>query len=391
MKKFLVEENMELKAKIKVFGVGGGGGNAVNNMISTGLSSVDFVVANTDAQALAQSKAEVKIQLGRKLTNGLGAGANPAIGLESAQESAEQIKKEIEGYDMVFITAGMGGGTGTGAAPVIADMAREAGALSVAVVTKPFPFEGPARMKKASEGIERLSQQVDTLIVIPNEKLLSLGGKMMLTDGFRKADEVLLNGVRGISDLINVPGLINLDFADVRAIMTNMGRAIIGSAITSGEDRAMQAADQAINSPLIEDVSIAGARGILINVTGGEDLTLPEINEISCVVSKDIHPEANMIFGAVIDKEMEGYLSVTVIATGFEKKAGRPVWGNRTNSNGYGRRAANADNYDRPTVERRRNAAEKVRLPEIVSGGESDSDISVYDRPTFLRSERSSF
>jgi cell division protein FtsZ len=309
-------------AKILVFGTGGGGGNAVNTMIAGNLDGVEFVAANTDMQALQANMAPVKIQLGDHLTKGLGAGANPEVGRKSAEESVQLIADTMNGADMVFVTAGMGGGTGTGAAPVIAQIAREAGALTVGVVTKPFGFEGRRRARQAEEGIARLEEAVDTLIVIPNNRLLEVvGANTSMIDAFRKADEVLLNAVQGISDLMTVPGLINVDFADVRTIMSKQGRALMGSGVGTGKRRAAEAAEMAISSPLLEDVSIHGATGILINITGGPDLGLHEVNEASSLIQMAAHEDANIIFGSVIDPNIGDEVRITVIATGFDRAA----------------------------------------------------------------------
>ncbi|MBA3539127.1 MAG: cell division protein FtsZ [Deltaproteobacteria bacterium] len=314
----LIEFDDVSHAKILVIGVGGGGGNAVNTMISGNLDGVEFVVANTDMQALEANMAPHKIQLGNALTKGLGAGANPEVGRRSAEESMQQIADLISGADMVFVTAGMGGGTGTGAAPVIAQIARDCGALTVGVVTKPFGFEGKKRGRQATEGIERLEQSVDTLIVIPNNRLLALVGQSTsMVEAFRKADSVLLNAVQGISDLMTVPGLINVDFADVRTIMSGMGRALMGTGVGTGKKRSTEAAEMAISSPLLEDVSIDGATGILINITGGPDLTLHEVNEASSLIQQAAHEDANIIFGSVIDPNLSEEVRITVIATGF--------------------------------------------------------------------------
>ncbi len=316
----LIEFDELNHAKILVIGVGGGGGNAVNTMIAGNLDGVEFVVANTDMQALDANLATHKIRLGNALTKGLGAGANPDVGRRAAEESMQQIADCIAGADMVFVTAGMGGGTGTGAAPVIAQVARECGALTVGVVTKPFGFEGKKRNKQAMEGIARLEAAVDTLIVIPNNRLLSLvGAQTAMVEAFRKADSVLLNAVQGISDLMTVPGLINVDFADVRTIMSDMGRALMGTGIGSGKRRAIEAAEMAISSPLLEDVNIEGATGILINITGGPDLTLHEVNEASSLVQNAAHEDANIIFGSVIDPNLTDEVRITVIATGFDR------------------------------------------------------------------------
>ena len=305
-------------ACIKVIGIGGGGGNAVNTMIASGLRGVEFVVANTDAQALANNLAPVKLQLGE----GLGAGAKPEVGCARAEENADRIREQLSGADMVFITAGMGGGTGTGGAPVVGRLARELGALSVGVVTKPFSFEGKRRGRQAEDGIAQLQDAVDTLIVIPNERLLAtVARQTSMLDAFRSADDILLQAVRGISDLVTVHGLINLDFADVRTIMSEMGMAIMGSGTARGENRAIEAAQRAISSPLLEDLSIRGARGVLINITGSADLALHEINDASSLIQEEAHEDANIIFGAVIDESMGDELRITVIATGFGQSA----------------------------------------------------------------------
>ncbi len=307
---------------IKVIGVGGGGGNALNTMIEGGVEGVDFIVANTDCQVLEASLAGIKVHLGKNLTKGLGAGANPEIGRAAALEDAQRVAEVLSGADMVFVTAGMGGGTGTGAAPVIAQIARDVGALTVGVVTKPFMFEGSQRKKKASGGIAELSKAVDALIVIPNDRLVSLAGmKMTLKDAFSMVDNVCLNAVRGISDLVIAPGLINVDFADVRTIMTGMGRALMGTGYGSGDKRAIEAAQQAISSPLLEDVSINGATGILLNITGGPDLTLAEMNEACSLIADAADPDANIIFGSVIDAHAGDQVRITVIATGFNGHA----------------------------------------------------------------------
>ncbi len=315
---FELEENTEFGASIKVVGVGGGGNNAVTTMIESGLSGVEFVVANTDRQALNANKADTKIQLGAELTKGLGAGANPDIGKRAAIESYNEIVENLEGADMVFVTAGMGGGTGTGGAPVIAKIAKELGALTIGVVTRPFSFEGRKRQRHADHGLSELRDNVDTLIVIPNQKLLTISGeKTPLLDTFKKADEVLLHAVQGISDLINIRGLINLDFADIRTVMANQGMALMGTGRATGENRAVEAATNAISSPLLENVSIDGAMGIIINVTGGTDLSLYEVNEASTLITEAAHEDAEIIFGAVIDENFTDEIRVTVIATGF--------------------------------------------------------------------------
>lgn len=305
-------------ANIKVVGVGGGGGNAVDRMIEAGVSGVDFIVANTDAQALGRSRAPVKIQIGSKVTKGLGAGAKPEIGRESALEDTNALLEHLEGADMVFVTAGLGGGTGTGAAPIIASLASELGALVVAVVTSPFSFEGPRRRRNATSGLRELKGSVDTVITISNDKLLAtVGDETPFTEAFRIADDVLRQAVQGISDLINVPGVINLDFADVKTIMEGMGVALMGSASASGESRAVEAAQGAISSPLLEEANINGARGVLLNIVGGPDLTMSEINEAASLIHQACDPDAEIIFGAVTDEKLTGSVTVTVIATGF--------------------------------------------------------------------------
>ncbi len=311
---------MDQLAKIKVIGVGGGGNNAVNRMIEIGVKGVEFIVANTDLQVLNNSQAPVKIQIGTELTNGLGAGANPSIGREAALESKEEIKKALADADMVFVTCGMGGGTGTGAAPIIADIAQELGALTVGIVTKPFSFEGKKRMKQALEGLEELKKHVDTLIIIPNDRLREIIDKTTpLLDSFKEVDNILLRGVQSISDLIAFPGLINLDFADVKTVMENRGNALIGIGIGVGEGRASEAARQAVASPLLE-TSIAGATDAIINVTGGSNLTLFEVEEATEVIRQSANTDINMIFGAVINENLNDEIVVTVIATGFEEK-----------------------------------------------------------------------
>ncbi|MEY4617275.1 MAG: cell division protein [Pseudomonadota bacterium] len=325
---FELEENINIGANIKVVGVGGGGNNAVSTMIDSGMNGVEFIVANTDRQALAAHKAKNRIQLGSELTKGLGAGANPDIGRRAAIESYNDIVEKIEGADMVFVTAGMGGGTGTGGAPVVAKIARELGALTIGVVTKPFVFEGKKRQKHADLGLQELKENVDTLIVIPNQKLLSISSERTpLLETFKKADEVLLQAVKGISDLINIRGLINLDFADIRTVMSSRGIALMGTGSARGENRAVEAATAAISSPLLENISIDGATGIIINVTGGPDLSLYEVNEASTLITESAHEDAEVIFGAVIDDTLGDEIRVTVIATGFEysqqKEAGQ--------------------------------------------------------------------
>lgn len=314
------DENQNMAAKVKIIGIGGGGNNAINTMIHYNLTGVEFIAANTDAQALAANLAPIKLQLGANLTKGLGAGANPEIGRKAALEDIDQIREALRGADMVFITAGLGGGTGTGGAPVVAEVARELGALTVAIVTKPFHFEGKKRMKQAEEGLANLKMTADALITIPNQRLLSICGKnMTLLEAFKKADEILYHAAKGISDIIVGAGIINLDFADVRTIMSETGMALMGTGIASGENRSIEAAQRAISSPLLEDISIEGARGLLINITGGENMTLSEINEATSLIQKEAHEDANIIWGMVIDPEMKEEIRVTVIATGFGK------------------------------------------------------------------------
>ncbi|MEZ4750128.1 MAG: cell division protein FtsZ [Bdellovibrionota bacterium] len=314
----IVEKEQSKGAKIKVIGVGGGGSNAVTTMINLGLGGVEFIAANTDAQALDKNPAATHIQLGNELTKGLGAGANPEIGKKAALEDSSKVSELLYGTDMVFITAGMGGGTGTGGAPIIANIAREAGALTVGVVTKPFNFEGKKRRKNADQGIHELREAVDTLICIPNQRLLYIANETTsMVECFKKADEVLYQAVKGISDLINIRGLINLDFADVRTVMSAKGMALMGTGVASGENRAVEAAKKAIASPLLEDVSINGATGIIINITGGPDMTLFEVNEASSLITEEADENAEIIFGSVIDEELKDEIRVTVIATGF--------------------------------------------------------------------------
>src|SRR5271169_1847627 len=311
-------------ARIKVIGVGGGGNNAVNRMIDSGMEHIEFIVANTDLQALRMSRAATKIQFGVKLTNGLGAGANPEIGRKAALEDSDKIIEVLEGADMVFVTAGLGGGTGTGAAPIIASLASEMGALTVAVVTKPFAFEGKRRMQQAERGIAELMESVDTTIVIPNEKLLAVAENAGFFESFRIADDILRQGVQGISDIITIPGIINRDFADVKAIMAGMGYAVMGTATAAGEHRTVEAAQRAIASPLLEAGAIDGARGILINITGSNSLKLAEVQQACTIIQGAAHEDANIIFGAVLDEKMKDAVKITVIATGFREAEMRP-------------------------------------------------------------------
>jgi cell division protein FtsZ len=317
---FELEESVTQNARMKVIGVGGGGGNAVNRMIAEHLQGVEFISVNTDAQALINNKADIKIQIGKKLTRGLGAGARPEIGRQAVEENRDEVQRCIAGSDLVFVTCGMGGGTGTGAAPIIAGMAREMGILTVGIVTKPFLFEGKKRMRAAEMGISELRKHVDTMIIVPNERLMAVVGKgVTFQDALKKADEVLLNATRGISEVITKPGLVNVDYADVRTVMQNGGSALMGTGIGRGEARAMEAAQQAISSPLLDNISINGATGVLLNMTGGEDLTLGEVHQISEIVHDAVGEEAELIFGAVLEPSMQGEIRVTVIATGFDK------------------------------------------------------------------------
>lgn len=378
------DENRNVAAKVKAIGIGGGGCNAINNMISSGLTAVEFIAANTDAQALSASKAPLKLQLGAKITKGLGAGANPEIGKKAALEDIDMIRDALRGADMIFITAGLGGGTGTGGAPVVAEVAKEMGALTVAIVTKPFIFEGKKRMKQAEEGVINLRMTADTLITIPNQRLLSISGKSMsLLEAFGKADEVLLHAAKGISDLIAFHGLINLDFADVRTIMSEMGMALMGTGTSSGDNRAVEAAQKAISSPLLEDISIEGAKGLLINVTGSSSMTLNEVNEASVLIQKEAHEDANIIFGAVIDEQIGDEIRVTVIATGFGRMEERMLPHLKKVSPIS---LSLRDNLDVPTYLRK----EREKSPEAKPEGVDELpsyDEEHYDIPTFLRKQ----
>ena len=363
-------------AVIKVVGVGGGGSNAVQHMVGASIEGVDFICANTDAQALKSSTARTALQLGANITKGLGAGANPSVGKQAAIEDRDRIREVLEGADMVFITAGMGGGTGTGGAPVVAEVAKELGALTVAVVTKPFPFEGRRRLHIAEEGIRDLTQYVDSLITIPNEKLLTvLGKELSLLEAFKAANDVLLGAVQGIADLITRPGLINVDFADVRTVMSEMGMAMMGSGTATGADRARRAAEAAISSPLLEDVNLAGARGILVNITAGMDMTIGEFDEVGGAVKEFASEDATVVVGTVIDPELTDELRVTVVATGLGARMERPV------KPVPAKKPDGSTDYaelQRPTVIRKQAVGQQFR-----SGGESDMDY--LDIPAFLR------
>lgn len=372
-------------ARIKVVGVGGGGCNAINTMVGFAPEGVEFVAANTDSQALSLSKAQTRLQLGNRLTRGLGAGANPHVGRDAALETMDQIKEVLQGADMVFVTAGMGGGTGTGASPIICEAAREAGALTVAVVTKPFPFEGGKRIRQAEDGLKELRKVCDTLIVIPNQRLLEVVDRNMpMVQAFKVADDVLRQAVQGIADLILIPGLVNVDFADVRTVMSYTGRAVMGMGVSKGEKRAVQAAHQAISSPLLEDSSIEGARGVLINITGGMDLTLHEVEEASTLVREAADPDANIIFGSVIHEQCEDDVKVTVIATGFEKEVSVPTVSDHlihepaTPSKVQPVRSTNGRAADRPALLKNMGLFEHARK----KGYTAEDD---WDVPTFLR------
>ncbi len=366
-------------AKIKVVGVGGGGGNAINTMISYNLQGVDFVAANTDAQALRANASPVKVQLGTEATRGLGAGADPEVGRLATQEAREEIHQYLEGADMVFITAGLGGGTGTGGAPIVAEIARDMGALTVAVVTKPFQFEGKKRCAQADDGIAELRKIVDTLIVVPNQRLLSLGGRgLCIPDAFKKADEILYNAVKGISDLITVPGLINLDFADVKNIMSGMGMALMGTGTASGESRAVEAAQKAISSPLLEDNTIQGAQGVLLNITGSPDITLFEVNEASTLIQSEAHEDANIIFGIVIDESLRDEIRITLIATGFDGSLGKkrlPLHGINLGA------SAGDDPLKEPAWKRKQVSLEGMKVVKLGLIDDSDD----LEKPAFLR------
>lgn len=376
---FEIVDSVTENAVIKVIGVGGGGGNAVANMVRAGVEGVEFIAANTDAQVLAKTGARTLLQLGPTITKGLGAGANPEVGRQAAMEDRERIQEVIRGADMLFITAGMGGGTGTGAAPVVAQVARELGILTVAVVTRPFSFEGAKRMQVAREGIADLAKHVDSLITVPNERLLAvLGKKISLLDAFKAADDVLHNAVAGIADLITRPGLINVDFADVRTVMAEMGVAMMGSGTANGDDRARMAAEKALRSPLLDDVDLAGARGILVNVTGGPKLSIGEFQEVGETVREFASDEATVVVGMVIDPEMDEDIRVTVVATGLGRPAARveepPVRLVQRNASGE----VNYGDLDRPAITRKRSLPERG-----ARAGENDLDY--LDVPAFLR------
>ena len=382
---FELDENRAMGAKIKVIGIGGGGCNALNTMIDLKLEGVEFIAANTDAQVLKISPCPVKIQLGEMITGGRGAGADPEIGRKSTLESVDQIREALDGADMVFITAGLGGGTGTGGAPIVANIAKELGALSVAIVTKPFQFEGRKRQVQAEQGWHELNRYADTLITIPNQRLLAISGKNMpLLEAFMHADEILHQAAKGISDLILVPGLINLDFADVKTIMSEMGMAMMGMGVASGENRAIEAGQRAISSPLLEDISIHGAKGILINITGGADMTLHEVSEASSLIQKETHEDANIIFGAVIDERMDGKIRVTVIATGLGEEEEKQERHRRLQVIPE----ESMEDMDIPTFLRRGKNIDEFSDFRFHKAAESYPEIEErYDVPTFMRKQ----
>ena len=385
---FKLEEDKPLATIIKVIGVGGAGTNAVNRMIATGMAGVEFIVANTDAQALRSSLAPVKVQLGGHLTKGLGAGANPNVGRDAALEDREKLAEMLKGADMIFIAAGMGGGTGTGAAPVIAEVAREVGALTVGIVTKPFSREGKQRMAKADEGVKALKQHVDSLIIIPNDRLISIAPRSLgILDAFKPADDVLRQAVQGISDLITTSGFINVDFADVKAIMSERGMAMMGIGIASGDNRANEAAIKAISSPLLEDIDVSGAKGVLVNITGSASMTMDDFDAVNKTVHEKVHEDANIIIGVVIDEGMGDSIKVTAIVTGFGDRfceTDRP----RNSFTAVGavpKQNTTVVSIDTPTFIRDRQKAEQPVRPTRHVGSVSFDDEDAYDIPTFLR------
>lgn len=376
---FMFDESIDQNAKIKVIGVGGGGGNAVNTMIAQNMHGVDFIVANTDAQALRTNQAPTKVQLGSQLTKGLGAGANPNVGRDAAMEDRDRLSATLAGADMIFIAAGMGGGTGTGAAPIIAEAAREAGALTVGVVTKPFSREGKQRLAKAEEGIRDLKKHVDSLIVIPNDRLLGLAGKSMsILDAFKPSDDVLRQAVQGISDLITTHGMINVDFADVRAIMSERGMAMMGIGMASGENRAVDAATRAISSPLLEDIDISGAKGVLVNISGSSSMTMEEFDAASRVIHEKVHEDANIIVGLVIDEDLGDTIKITAIATGFGDRF--EIEKSRQEMRKVSPIAARGESREVPTFMRERRDVAPRQSSFLV-----DEYDEQYDIPTFLR------
>ncbi|WP_129127338.1 cell division protein FtsZ [Geomonas oryzae] len=379
---FQFDESIDQSAKIKVIGVGGSGGNAVNTMMAVGITGVDFIVANTDAQALRMSKAPVKIQIGTQLTKGLGAGANPNVGREAALEDKDKVSESLKGADMIFVAAGMGGGTGTGAAPIIAEIAREQGALTVGVVTKPFTREGRQRLAKGEDGIKELKKHVDSLIVIPNDRLLGLAGKSMsILDAFKPSDDVLRQAVQGISDLITQSGLINVDFADVKSIMSERGMAMMGIGLGAGENRAVDAALKAISSPLLEDIDISGAKGVLVNISGSSAMTMDEFDAASKVIHEKVHEDANIIVGLVIDETLGETIKVTAIATGFGDRFDLDKGRHEMKNVSSLVKPQPEINREIPTFIREKHQRETVRQQRSFMMDDEDQ----YDIPTFLR------
>lgn len=378
---FEFDESIDQSAKIKVIGIGGGGGNAVNTMIDCELHGIDFIVANTDAQALRMSKAPVKIQLGGQLTKGLGAGADPNVGRDAAAENREQLAEVLKGADMIFIAAGLGGGTGTGAAPVIADVAKEIGALTVGVVTKPFTREGKLRLAKAENGVRELKKHVDSLVIIPNDRLLGLAGKSMsILDAFKPSDDVLRQAVQGISDLITTSGLINVDFADVKAIMSERGMAMMGIGLATGENRAVEAATKAISSPLLEDIDISGAKGVLVNITGSSSMTMDEFDAASKVIHEKVHEDANIIVGLVIDESLGEMVKITAIATGFGDRF--DLEKSKSELKSVVSPASEEVNREIPTFKRIERQQREVPMKQRAFFMDEEDQ---YDIPTFLR------
>lgn len=407
---FEFEENESQNARMKVVGVGGGGGNAVNRMIEERLEGVEFISVNTDAQALLASRSDVKIQIGKKLTRGLGAGARPEIGRQAIEENRDEMARVLQDADLVFITCGMGGGTGTGAAPVVAELAREAGALTVGITTRPFLFEGRKRMRQADAGVAEMRKHVDTMIVVPNERLLAVVGKgIPFQDALKKADEVLLHATQGISSLISVTGLVNVDFADVRTVMQNGGSALMGTGVGRGDNRSVEAAQQAISSPLLDNISVAGALGVLVNITGGADLTLGEVHQINEIIHDAVGDEAEIIFGAVHEPAMQGEIRVTVIATGFDQALRQSVPGlsrgiatqaatARLAGSSTGAVAADseaavgpsvlpfpASRQPRPTSARPTFGGSEYRAPRAPNDTRTGQDLTDMEIPTFIR------
>lgn len=378
---FEFDESIDQSAKIKVIGVGGGGGNAVNTMIDCELHGIDFIVANTDAQALRMSKAPVKIQLGGDLTKGLGAGADPNVGRGAAEENREQLAEVLRGADMIFIAAGLGGGTGTGAAPIIADVAKELGALTVGIVTKPFSREGKLRLAKAESGVRELKKHVDSLVIIPNDRLLGLAGKSMsILDAFKPSDDVLRQAVQGIADLITTSGLINVDFADVKAIMSERGMAMMGIGLSSGENRAVEAATKAISSPLLEDIDISGAKGVLVNITGSSSMTMDEFDAASRVIHEKVHEDANIIVGLVIDESLGDFVKITAIATGFGDRF--DLEKSKADLKSVAVASSEEINREIPTFKRIERQQRDVPLKQRTFFMDEEDQ---YDIPTFLR------